>query len=97
MLDENQIVDAVCLYFENKGYEVLQKLTTHEKGIDIIVRNIKTGNKILIEAKGGTSSFIDSNRFENPIQSLKYLIGYRKEFIRCYRCILNVDMRKILR
>jgi hypothetical protein len=66
MLDENQIIDIVCHYYENKGYTILQKLNTHEKGIDIIVKDDKTGKKMLIEAKGGTSSFIGSNRYGKP-------------------------------
>jgi len=66
MLDENQIIDIVCRYYKEKDYAILQKLNTHEKGIDIIVKNKKSGNKILIEAKGGTSSFVGSNRYGKP-------------------------------
>ena len=51
-LDENEIIDIVCQYLENKkDYNIKQKLKTTEKGIDIIAENDKNGRTLWIEAK----------------------------------------------
>ncbi len=61
-MDENEVVEAVARYLENLGYVVKQKLTTREKGIDIIASHPEKG-QILVEAKGGTSTFENSARY----------------------------------
>ncbi len=63
MLDENDVIDAVCNHLEKCEWEIVQKLNTTEKGIDIIAKNKTTGKKIFVEAKGGTSSKAGSNRY----------------------------------
>jgi len=66
MLTENAIVDAVAEYLEGKNYQIVQKLTTAQRGIDLIAVQSKTGKRLLIEAKGGTSSRESTNRFGKP-------------------------------
>ena len=61
-MDENQIVEAVVSYLKGLGYVVTQSLTTKEKGIDIIADHPVKG-RILVEAKGGTSTFEGSARY----------------------------------
>ncbi len=61
-MDENEVVAAVAAYLEGHGYEIRQKLTTKAKGIDIIANHPENG-QILVEAKGGTSTFEDSARY----------------------------------
>ena len=63
MLNENDIIAAVCSYLEESGYEVTQRLKTSEKGTDIICRRNGTDETIRIEAKGGTSSRPGSARY----------------------------------
>jgi DNA-binding sugar fermentation-stimulating protein len=61
-MDENQIVEAVVIHLKGLGYVVKQSLTTKEKGIDIIAEHPVKG-RILVEAKGGTSTFENSARY----------------------------------
>jgi hypothetical protein len=64
MLTENDVVDATCKAIENEGYTINQKLNTIQKGIDVVGE--KNGIKIYIEAKGGTSSKLTTNRYGKP-------------------------------
>lgn len=62
MINENQVVDYVCKYLEDNNYTVSQRLNTNEKGHDIVAYNVNN-KKLIIEAKGGTSSKPVTNRF----------------------------------
>ena len=62
MLTENDVVEAVCSYLIEKGYEITQKLNTKQTGVDIIASN-SFGDKCFVEAKGATSSMRESSRF----------------------------------
>jgi len=66
MLDENNVVEAVCLYLEDRGFEIKQRLNTTERGVDIIAESPNKKFEYLIEAKGETSSRKGSERFEKP-------------------------------
>ena len=61
MLTENDIVSKVTDYLRKSGYEIVQSLTTKEKGVDIIAKNLN--HVLYIEAKGETSSMDNTNRF----------------------------------
>jgi len=64
MLDENDVINAVCVHLVKiEGYVIVQKLSTTQQGIDIIVKHPQFNRRLLIEAKGGTSSKEGSNRF----------------------------------
>ena len=64
MLTENDVVNVLANYLEEKGYSILQNLNTGEQGVDIIAERT---NKILyVEAKGETSSKSHTNRFGKP-------------------------------
>lgn len=54
MITENDIVDMVTLKLKELNFEVISSCYTDVKGVDIIAR--RDNYKILIEAKGGTSS-----------------------------------------
>src|ERR1700690_3158554 len=62
-MDENEIIEAVCIYLRKKGYEISQKLHTTEQGVDIIAKHHASNEIVHIEAKGGTSSRIGSARY----------------------------------
>lgn len=66
MLDENQVVSAVCTHLTNGGYQIIQQLGTTNQGIDIIATPPNGSNRLLIEAKGGTSSRVGSARYGKP-------------------------------
>jgi hypothetical protein len=62
-MDENEIINAVCSHLERTGFSITQRLHTTEQGIDVKARESSTGKLLYIEAKGGTSSRVGSNRF----------------------------------
>lgn len=65
MLDENDVIEALAAHLQREGYEIIQRLHTTEKGIDLVA--VRTsGVRLHVEAKGGTSSKEGSNRFGKP-------------------------------
>ena len=65
MIDENKVVEAVCSALRDKGYSIVQQLTTLQKGTDIIATHPLNG-RIYIEAKGATSGDTTSKRYGQP-------------------------------
>jgi DNA-binding sugar fermentation-stimulating protein len=55
-MDENDVVAAVCKYLKGNGYKILETCSTAQRGIDIIAKHKKHKGRLLIEAKGATSS-----------------------------------------
>jgi hypothetical protein len=66
MLDENDVVEAVCAYLEQNNFVVNRKLHTSERGIDIEAAHSGSDRVLYVEAKGGTSSRSGSNRYGKP-------------------------------
>lgn len=66
MLDENEVINYLSKHLEQNGYKILQKLNTTQQGIDLIAICYSSNKKLLIEAKGGTSSRQGSNRYGKP-------------------------------
>ena len=64
MLDENDVVDRACAQLVQGGHRIVQRLTTTQRGIDIIAE--KDGVRLLVEAKGSTSSRAGSERHGKP-------------------------------
>lgn len=80
MLNENQIVEAVCKYLKQNGYEIISSCTTTQKGIDIIAESKGLQKKLLIEAKGGTSSKEGTIRFGKPFNANQVFVRVSKAF-----------------
>ena len=68
LLNENDVVNFVSIYLEKKGYKIEQKLTTTQRGIDIVAHHPEKGC-CCVEAKGATSSKKDSNRYNKEFNS----------------------------
>ena len=66
MLTENDVVVAVADYLSSRGYRIDRQRSTREQGIDIEALDIRTGRRLLIEAKGATSSKEGTNRYNQP-------------------------------
>ena len=66
MLTENDVVKAVASYLTSRGYRVDKECSTIERGIDIDAFHSKNGKRLLIEAKGATSSKTGTSRFGKP-------------------------------
>ena len=67
MLTENDIVDAVAEHLKDRGWNVIEIAYTHQRGPDILVQ--RDGIYLEIEAKGGTSSKVGTNRSGLPFTS----------------------------
>lgn len=64
MLTENDIVSSVCTYLEERGWTIASRCDTGQRGTDIVAE--RDGQRLLVEAKGGTSSKDFTNRFGKP-------------------------------
>jgi len=69
VLTENEIVQTLVEYLSREGYRIDKQLTTLEQGIDIDAIHLATGRRLLIEAKGGTSSKEGTARFGKPFST----------------------------
>lgn len=78
-MNENEVVDAITVYLKMQGYEVTQKLTTKQRGIDIKAVHPKKG-EALVEAKGGTSSRKGSSRYGKPYKKSQVFDRVAKGF-----------------
>lgn len=67
VLDENALVAFVAAWLKTEGFHVKQALTTKQKGIDIVAE--RGPETWLIEAKGATSSRVNSPRFGRSFSS----------------------------
>jgi hypothetical protein len=65
MLNENHITELLAEYFIANDYLVVEKLTTSQKGIDLVVKNT-SGILTYIEIKGETSADSRTKRFGMP-------------------------------
>lgn len=65
-LDENAVVEAIGKHLTLSGYEIKQQLSTTEHGIDVIAQHPHSKVRVLVEAKGGTSSRLGSARYGKP-------------------------------
>jgi hypothetical protein len=62
MLDENAVVTRVCDFLQQCGYAIRQQRTTTQHGIDIVATPPDRPGRLLVEAKGCTSSRVGSDR-----------------------------------
>ncbi|WP_188397951.1 hypothetical protein [Sporomusa sp. GT1] len=68
MLFEGNVIAAVCEKLEEEGYYIEQRLNTTQQGFDIIAlkENGDMKIKLIVEAKGATSSRKSSERYGQP-------------------------------
>lgn len=66
MLTENDVVDAVSEYLKQRGFQIIQTCSTKQRGVDIVAEYPATKEKLLVEAKGGTSSKAGTANFGKP-------------------------------
>jgi len=69
MLTENDVVSALCAYLESRSWKIISRAHTSQHGDDIVAEH--EGKRLLIEAKGGTSSRAGSKRFGQPFHGLQ--------------------------
>jgi hypothetical protein len=69
MLNENEIIRALCLHLQATDHIIEQHCDAGVHGIDLIARTKDGGKRLLIEVKGGTSTRPDSSRYNKPYTS----------------------------
>lgn len=72
MINQNQIIEAVCKYLKSQDYPETIPKYTHQRGIDIEATS-SNGSKFYIEAEGETSSKPNSPRYGKPFDSSQAL------------------------
>ena len=81
MLLEFDVVNAVARELEDRGYTILEGLKPTQRGHDIVARRQgRQPRTLYIEAKGETSSRIDSQRFGKPLDSAQAKIHVAEAF-----------------
>jgi Holliday junction resolvase-like predicted endonuclease len=78
---ENEVIEAACRFLEGRGYEIVQRLLTSERGVDIIARRPSgVSREIHVEAKGATSAREGSPRFGIQYGSTEVRINLAEAF-----------------
>lgn len=63
MLTEHDVVQAVAATWAEGGYRVERTCTTMQQGIDIEAVHLKSGSRLLVEARDDTSSKQTTKRY----------------------------------
>jgi hypothetical protein len=84
-VDENAVVNATCKYREARGFVISQRLSTVERGVDIIAEETSTGCKLVVEAKDGTSSMEGSPRFRKLYTQTQVFDCVAKGVFTCFQ------------
>jgi len=92
LLNENDVVNAVCSYLEGAGYKILQRCSTTNQGIDIIAKHRQRladyWSKLREEQALGREA-LDLERGSTPHRSLTEL---RNASTQPHGCIPTVPM-----
>ena len=64
MLTENDVIKATARYLEEQGFSIDQMRSTTQTGIDLVAH--KGDRRLLVEAKGATSSKPETKRYGLP-------------------------------
>ena len=84
-MDENDVVKQTCNLLEEQGLVIKKRLSTIERGVDIVAENPRNGNTTYVEAKGGTSSRIGSARYGKPYSKSQVFDRVAKGVFTCIR------------
>ena len=60
-LTEDEVIDAVIVFLEKAGWVIESRSHADERGVDIVA--VRSGRKLVIEAKGAGSSKSGTNRY----------------------------------
>jgi hypothetical protein len=71
LLNENEVIRLLVAHLTAEGLQVTHASHTRQQGPDLIFEEPKSGSRLLIEAKGETSSKAESGDFGNVYRSGK--------------------------
>lgn len=92
MLTENDIIYKLSEYLEKTGYKIIQRLSTNEKGVDLITENNE--ETLYIEAKGETSSKSNTNRYGKPFSSAQIKSHVSKAILASMQVLTSTHSKK---
>lgn len=72
MLTENDVVEAVRKTLEAEGWQISHLSTTNQRGPDI--EAVREGSRLVVEAKGETSSKSASARYGSPFDANQVVV-----------------------
>ncbi|NRZ29578.1 Holliday junction resolvase [Clostridium beijerinckii] len=72
---ENEVINKAIEKLESIGFNIISQCNTKQQGIDIEAE--KNGIKLLIEAKGATSSMEGSKEMESHLIEIKHVLIYQ--------------------
>lgn len=81
MLTEFDVIKAVCQFLTAHGYRVERYLSESQRGDDIVALSLE-GKKVMIEAKGQTSSKSHTLRYGKPFDSAQVRTHVSEAFYR---------------
>lgn len=77
-LTENDVVDAVCAFLEQHGWQIRTRATTIQHGPDIEAESGR--QEIVVEAKGATSSNTATRRYGKPFNPSQVRVHVARAF-----------------
>jgi hypothetical protein len=80
MLTEPKVINAVCTKLEKTGYKITHKSMPNQRGVNIEARKEGQNKKLLIEAKGATSSNEESKRFGRSFDAAQIRVHVSEAF-----------------
>lgn len=83
MLFEGDVIENVCDLLRDHGYDIESTATVRQHGEDIIA--VKGDQRVIIEAKGETSSRRGSGRFGLPFTAARVLDHVAKAVLKALR------------
>lgn len=80
MLNENQVIEAVCKHLKSEGLQIEEQCSTKQQGYDIVAIHPDSGRRLIIEAKGATSACETSARYGKPFDRKQVLSHVARAF-----------------
>lgn len=85
ILTEDQVIDAVCEYLEERSWRILVRARATERGGDIVA--VKGERRLVIEAKGAGSSKPGTARFGRPFDKGQVFDHVAKAVLKALRVV----------
>lgn len=91
MLNENQVIEAICKHLKSEGLQIKEQRSTKEQGYDIVAIHPDSGRRLIIEAKGATSACETSARYGKPFDRKQVLSHVARAFYTAAAALQDKD------
>ena len=92
MLTESEIIEAVCRHLRQEGWKIVSTCTEKQRGDDIVAEHPKTRQRLVVEAKGETSSMSHTNRYGKSFDSRQVRSHVARAFLTAATHFGNEDL-----